>query len=96
MGSSTNRSIDADNVAVQISTVQLSSPGQRKTLDIADKMYMFALIVAGSVLALISLLRIGRRDPRLPPGPPTIPILGNAHQIPLTGLGKKCVHFDQR
>jgi len=37
------------------------------------------------------LLRIGRRDPRLPPGPPTVPLFGNALQIPLTGLGKKSV-----
>lgn len=88
--------IDTDDVGVQISTVQLSSPVQRNTLDTADKMYIVALIAAGSVLALISLLRIGRRDPRLPPGPPTIPILGNAHQIPLTGLGKKCVQFDPK
>jgi hypothetical protein len=48
----------------------------------------FALIVAYCVWKL---LRLGRRDPRLPPGPPTVPILGNAHQIPLTGLGKKLV-----
>lgn len=35
------------------------------------------------------LLQVGKRDSRLPPGPPTVPILGNAHQIPTTGLGKK-------
>jgi hypothetical protein len=32
------------------------------------------------------LLNLGKRDKRMPPGPPTIPILGNAHQIPSTGL----------
>ncbi|KIW33913.1 uncharacterized protein PV07_00727 [Cladophialophora immunda] len=45
-----------------------------------------ALMVA---FAIWTILRSGRRDPRLPPGPPTVPVLGNAHQIPLTGLGKK-------
>lgn len=38
---------------------------------------------------LYRLLQIGKRDPRMPKGPPTLPILGNAHQIPTTGLGKK-------
>lgn len=42
-------------------------------------------------LGLWRLLRIGRRDPRLPPGPPTVPVLGNAHLISLTRLGKKSV-----
>ncbi|KAI1613904.1 cytochrome P450 [Exophiala viscosa] len=46
--------------------------------------------IAALVIALIyRLSQIGSRDKRLPPGPPTIPILGNLHLVPKTGLGKK-------
>lgn len=38
---------------------------------------------------LFRVLRMGSRDARMPPGPPTIPILGNLHQIPITGLYKQ-------
>jgi hypothetical protein len=53
--------------------------------------------VLGATLALAAsyilyrLLSIGKRDSRLPPGPPTIPVLGNAHLIPTTGIGVKYV-----
>jgi hypothetical protein len=49
------------------------------------------LTVAGLLLVygLYRLFQVGKRDPRLPPGPPTVPILGNMLDIPSTGLGKK-------
>jgi hypothetical protein len=40
------------------------------------------LVAAGTY----RLMKIGSRDPRMPSGPPTVPILGNLHQIPSSGL----------
>lgn len=45
--------------------------------------------VAFALFLIYKLLRFGHRDKRLPPGPPTIPILGNAHLIPSTGIHLK-------
>ncbi|KAK5163102.1 uncharacterized protein LTR77_010886 [Saxophila tyrrhenica] len=44
-----------------------------------------ALLVAGIAYVI---LFVGKREKKLPPGPPTIPVLGNIHQIP-----KKGAHF---
>ena len=45
-----------------------------------------AVVIAAGIYRL---LRVGSRDPRMPKGPPTVPILGNFHQIPSTGLYAK-------
>jgi hypothetical protein len=47
----------------------------------------FTLILC--TYGLYRTFQIGKRDKRMPPGPPTLPILGNLHQIPVTGLYKK-------
>ncbi|KAH9476425.1 Cytochrome P450 monooxygenase [Psilocybe cubensis] len=41
------------------------------------------LAIVGCVAWLvIKLIRIGQRDKTLPPGPPTVPLLGNIHLLP--------------
>jgi hypothetical protein len=39
---------------------------------------LFALVA----LCVAIVLKVGSRDKGLPPGPPTVPILGNAHIFP--------------
>ncbi|KAK7206979.1 putative cytochrome P450 oxidoreductase [Myxozyma melibiosi] len=45
-----------------------------------------SVVVAVLALGIYKVLRIGRRKPGMPPGPPTLPVLGNFHQIPSSGL----------
>ncbi|KAL1591555.1 hypothetical protein SLS60_011803 [Paraconiothyrium brasiliense] len=41
--------------------------------------YFWACSALGLLCGVVKLLRFGRREKHLPPGPPTWPILGNAH-----------------
>jgi len=58
---------------------------------------METYIVVGAVAIyfawlIFKLLRVGRRDPALPPGPPTVPVIGNVHLFPTEFVP---VHFHE-
>lgn len=53
----------------------------------------FVGMFAGVVAVLYRLLRVGRRPHDYPPGPPTLPILGNMHQV--RSIVKSCIYTPQ-
>ncbi|KAK7461953.1 hypothetical protein VKT23_008386 [Stygiomarasmius scandens] len=43
---------------------------------------LFIAICSAIVWAIYKLLNVGRREPTLPPGPPTLPVIGNLNVFP--------------
>lgn len=50
--------------------------------------FSWLLLATTTAYLLFKTLRFGHREKHLPPGPPTVPILGNAHLLP-----KKDIHL---
>lgn len=49
--------------------------------------YILYLAVGTSIAIIVyAIASVGRREAFLPPGPPTVPVLGNLHQIPANGI----------
>ncbi|KAI9827332.1 MAG: hypothetical protein M1819_006974 [Sarea resinae] len=53
-------------------------------------------VVAIVAFALYKFFTSARRDPRMPPGPPTLPIIGNLHLIPQHNLHRKFRDWQQQ
>lgn len=63
-------------------SLQLLTATHRQSDRMSFAHFLSILSAVGIIWIVNKLLRLGRRDEYLPPGPPTVPILGNAHQIP--------------
>ncbi|KAI9777088.1 MAG: hypothetical protein M1816_004914 [Peltula sp. TS41687] len=60
---------------------------------------MFALLSFGVALVagiVYSILFVGRRARNYPPGPSTLPLIGNLHQIPLTGAHRQFTEWAKK
>jgi hypothetical protein len=54
-------------------------------------LWIFA--VFGAIYVIFKILRFGSREKHLPPGPPTYPIVGNAHLLMDVNLYRRSAHI---
>jgi hypothetical protein len=54
--------------------------------------HFWALLTLGGTYVIFKLARFGSREKHLPPGPPTYPIVGNAHLVVDKNLYKRSVY----
>lgn len=52
-----------------------------------------SLLIAGGLWVAWKIYTIGGRQKGLPPGPPTVPVLGNIHKFPAEHIALKLVFF---
>jgi hypothetical protein len=57
--------------------------------------FLWTLATLGGVYVIYTLVRFGSREKHLPPGPPTYPIVGNAHLVVDKDLYKRSVYFSR-
>lgn len=57
-------------------------PAPRNPISTIMALSIYLLVIALVAATLYRLGKVGRRPPGCPPGPPTLPILGNIHLIP--------------
>jgi hypothetical protein len=75
--------------------VRIFDRGQQSVMAILPEniSYFWTLSVLGGIYVIFKLARFGSREKHLPPGPPTYPIVGNAHLAVDKDLYKRSVHY---
>ena len=75
------------SVPATISPLLLIPYSSASTMDISPLFNLLAILIL--VYVLMKLKNIGKREDGLPPGPPTIPLLGYAHLMPHKNVHEK-------